>query len=129
MFGVPQGSILEPLLSNIFLCDLFLIMEKIDIAGYADDNTPYTTGNAIEEVIRKIQNASKTLFQWFSDSQMKANPDKRHFLCSSSSEVSLAIENQKIKNSKFEKLLDIKLDSKWNFNSHIMTFVIKQDRN
>ena len=50
---------------------------------------------------------------------MKASPDKCHFLCNSKSEVSLTVETQKIKNSKFEKLLDIKLDSKLNFNSHI----------
>ena len=72
-------------------------MENIDIAIYADDNTPYTTGNSIEEVIQKLENAAKTLFQWFSDNQMKANPDKCHFLYSTNSEVSLAIENQKIK--------------------------------
>ena len=90
-----------------------------NIASYADDNTPYTTGNSIEEVIQKLENAAKTLFQWFSDNQMKANPDKCHFLCNSNSEVSLTIETQKIKNSKFEKLLGIKLDSKLNFNSHI----------
>ena len=94
-------------------------MENIDIASYADDNTPYTTGNSIEEVIQKLENTAKTLFQWFSDNQMKANPDKCHFLCNSNSEVSLTIETQKIKNSKFEKLLGIKLDSKLNFNSHI----------
>ena len=50
---------------------------------------------------------------------MKANPDKCHFLLTSNSEVSLTIKNQKIKNSKFEKLLGTKLDSKLNFNSHI----------
>ena len=84
-----------------------------------DDNTPYTTGNSMEEVIQKLENAAKTLFQWFSDNQMKANPDKSHVLFNSNSEVSLTIETQKIKNSKFEKLLGMKLDSKLNFNSHI----------
>ena len=93
LFGVPQGSILGPLLFNIFLCDLFLIMDNIDCASYADDNTPYTTGCSIEEVIEKLENASKVLFQWFSDNQMKANPDKCHFLCSSNTEVSLNVEN------------------------------------
>ena len=79
MFGVPQGSILWSLLFNIFLCDLFLNMENIDIASYADDNPPYTTGNSIEEVIQKLKNAAKTFFTWFNDNQMKANPDKGHF--------------------------------------------------
>ena len=117
MFGVLQASILGSLLFNIFLCDLFLIMENTDIASSADDNTPYTTGNSIEEVIQKLENAAKMLFQWFNDNQMKANPDKCHFLCHSNSEDSLTIETQKIKNSKFKKLLGIKLDSKLNVNS------------
>ena len=72
MFGDPQGSILGSLLFNMFLCDLFLIMENINIASYADDNT----GNSIEEVIEKLENAAQTLFQWFSDNQMKADFDK-----------------------------------------------------
>ena len=55
MFWVPQGSILGPLSFNIFLRDLFLIMENIDIDSYAD-NTPYTIGNSIEEIIQKLEN-------------------------------------------------------------------------
>ena len=93
-------------------------MGNIDIASYADGNMPYTTGNSIEEVIQKLENAAKTLFQWFSDNQMKDNPDKCHLLCSSKTEVSLTIKNQNIKNSNLGKLLGIQLDSKLNFNSY-----------
>ena len=49
-------------------------MNNFDIASYVDDNTPYAVGNNIQELIVKLQNASKTLFQWFSDNQMKSNP-------------------------------------------------------
>ena len=41
-YGVPQGSILGPLLFNINLCNLFIFLEDLDIASYADDTTIYT---------------------------------------------------------------------------------------
>ena len=63
MFGVPQGSILGPLLFNVLLCDLFLIIENTDTASYADDNTLYTTVNSIEEVIQKLEKSSKGSFR------------------------------------------------------------------
>ena len=50
LFGVPQGSILGPLLFNIFMCDIFFILEEIDIASFADDTTPYAIGNSVDEI-------------------------------------------------------------------------------
>ena len=107
LFGVPQGSILGPLLFNIFLCDLFFVMNNVDFASYADDNTPFFVGKDLDDVISKLQNASKTLFQWFSDNQMKPNPDKCHFIRSSNIKVNISIENQNICKSASEKMLGV----------------------
>ena len=68
-------------------------MDDTDFTSDADDNTPYTIGKDMEDVIFKLQNSSKTLFQWFMDNQMKANPDKCQFICSTNDTVNLIVEN------------------------------------
>ena len=94
-------------------------MNNIRLASYADDNTPYAVGNNIEELIVNLQNASKTLFQWFGDNQMKSNPDRCSFICSSSEKVSLLVENKEINNSTHERFIGAKIDSILSFNTHI----------
>ena len=75
-FGVPQGSILGPLLFNIHLCDVFYFLEDLDIASYADDTTINTVKENKESVIKTLETSSVILFKWFENNFMKAKSDK-----------------------------------------------------
>ena len=80
IFGVPQGSILGPLLFNIFICDLFLFVTDADISSYTDDNIPYVSANKPEEVIEKLEKVSVNLLKWFKNNVVKVNVEKCHLL-------------------------------------------------
>ena len=72
LFGVPQWSLLDPLLFNIISCGLFLLLPDIPEANYADGNTSYCTCLKILDVQIKSENAAKTLLEWLRDTKIKA---------------------------------------------------------
>ena len=127
-YGVPEGSILGPLLFNNDLINVFFICENYDIVSYTDDTTPYTCARDTPTVISELQSTSEKLFNWFEKNHLKANPEKCHLLLSSKSSIETKIGGVSVKSSKMETLLGVSIDSELNFENHISDICSKVSR-
>ena len=63
--GVPQGSILGPLLFNVFINDIFIFIEKTEACNFADDNTIYDCGKDLSNILENLKHDLKILLKWF----------------------------------------------------------------
>ena len=91
LFGVPQSSILGPVLFNIFLADLFFTLDNTEFTNYADDITAYAVSGNTDDLISFLEKSSKELLKWFDDNLMESNPDKCHLLVSSCEKIRMEV--------------------------------------
>ena len=125
--GVPQGSVLGPLLFNIYLNDLFYAVENSEICNFADDTTPHSSGYKLKDVMIDIENDCSLLIDWFRDNYLTLNADKCHLIVTGHKHEAMyaSIGDELIWEENAVKLLGLIIDRELTFDTYVRTICKK----
>lgn len=127
-YGVPQGSILGPLLFLLFINDLPLYTNKVCTDLYADDTTLYDIQDSMERIENNLQSALNNLHVWCRNNGMILNSSKTKVLLITTTQKRQRLHNENLA-LKFndeslnmitnDKILGIYVDNNLNWTDHI----------
>ena len=127
--GVPQGSILGPILFIIFTNDLITAFNnEIHVVSYADDTQLLVTGKTLNEIKKKIESTIKIAQKWYEKNSLMSNPAKTEIILFKSKQgkkedISIKVEENdkevELKPSEVVKVLGVHLDEHLSFSKQV----------
>ena len=116
--GIPQGSILGPILFLVYINDLPECLQKATPQLFADDTNLTVAGESIEEVELAMNNDLHCVHKWMLANQLSLNSSKTEFLLIGSNyriknlinQPNIKIDQDKIRQVHYSRLLGVQID-------------------
>ena len=128
-YGVPQGSILGPILFSIYINDLPLHLSS-SCELFADDTTVHNTGKDISAVSSALQSDMDKLVTWTDLNHMALHPNKSKFMLVTtrqkrqnitSKSIGLKIQGKMLEEVSSHRLLGLNIDNNLSWSNHVST--------
>ena len=128
--GVPQVSVMGPLLFNIYFNDLFYFFEQTGAINYADDTNLYACDMDLGNLMRRLEHDSLIVIEWFECNYMKLKRGKCHLLVAGNKHEHLWVNvaESLISESKQEKILGVTIDHNLKFGEHVKNIIALASR-
>ena len=131
--GVPQGSVLGPLLFLIYINDLNFAIKYSKVFHFADDTNLLHSSKCLRTLKNQMNSDLNTLFQWLHANMISLNTDKTGFVIfhktgTQRPSIFLKMGGSRINPSKYIKYLGILIDENLNFSAHCSSLLSKLRR-
>ncbi len=121
--GLPQGSILGPMLFSLFINYLPSSCPDLECQIYADDTVIYTSAKSSAKVVVLLSEQMEKISKWLQENNLTLNVKTTVFMCFSNrkkiEKVKIRVFNEEIEEVTEVRFLGVVLDSQLKFDKHI----------
>ena len=123
--GVPRGTVLGPLLFNIYVNSLYTCIDhKCSVVQYADDTMVFTSSKKIESAVKSLELNVNNICNFFEKHQLTLNADKTEFITFQTKNnkyknTNLIVKDEVIRSKSTVKYLGVYLDQNLSFKEEV----------